>query len=319
MAKSQQADCHFFTPPVNITMKWTLFLLSLISTISSDITDHLKRCENKSGYHGIHNIDFIYLINLDQRPEKLTRTLDQLSNYGIYPYRFSAVNGWELTIDAINDVGVKYYPEMNGGLMATCYHDSAFVPSHEIIQNYEQNYFCHCMSRGAIGIALSHISILQDAFDSGYETIWVMEDDIDVIRNPKILSDLIGKLDLLDKSWDVLFTDVDIHDNNGNYYTTYYAGKRPDYQSTNNFALKNRINEDFIKVGARSGAHSMILRKSGIKKLLQFFKAHQIFLPYDMDYILPSSIKLYTVTQDVVSNTPRAPSDNGGPNYLNKR
>ncbi|MFI5334690.1 MAG: hypothetical protein ACHQT8_05960 [Chlamydiales bacterium] len=31
---------------------------------------------------------------------------------------------------------------------------------------------------------LSHLSILQDAFDSGYETIWVMEDDIEVVRNP---------------------------------------------------------------------------------------------------------------------------------------
>jgi GR25 family glycosyltransferase involved in LPS biosynthesis len=304
----------------NSSIFWIIcFLFGWIFTLSADLSDHLKKCENKTAHAGIKNIDFIYLINLDQRPEKLKRTCDQLSTYGIYPYRFSAVNGWELTIDAINDVGVKYYPEMSGEFMATCYHDSNFLPSHEIIQNVGQNYFGHCMSRGAIGIALSHISILQDAFDSGYETIWIMEDDIDVIRSPHILSDLIEKLDSLDRSWDVLFTDVDIHDNYGNYYTTYYAGRRPDYISTNNFSLKNKISEDFIKVGARSGAHSMILRRSGVKKLLQYFKAHQIFLPYDMEYILPSGIRLYTVAQDVVSNIPRAPSDNGGPNYLDKR
>jgi hypothetical protein len=62
----------------------------------------------------------------------------------------------------------------------------------------------------------------------------------------------------------------------------------------------------------------MILRRSGIKKLLQFFKAHQIFLPYDMDYILPPGIKLFTVLEDVVSNFPKADSDNGAPNYMPK-
>jgi acetolactate synthase-1/2/3 large subunit len=35
---------------------------------------------------------------------------------------------------------------------------------------------------GAIGIALSHLSILQDAYDSGYETVWVMEDDVDIMQ-----------------------------------------------------------------------------------------------------------------------------------------
>jgi len=63
----------------------------------------------------------------------------------------------------------------------------------------------------------------------------------------------------------------------------------------------------------------MIIRRSGIEKLLQFFKAHKVFFPYDMDYILPAGIQLFTVVDDVVANTPKAPSDNGGPNYLNKR
>jgi GR25 family glycosyltransferase involved in LPS biosynthesis len=293
---------------------FVFFILSL--SCWGDIEDRLKKVENKTFSARMPGIDYIYMINLDQRPEKWTASLNQLARYGISPYRFSAVNGWELSIDDINDVGVKLALEMRNGWMGTCYH--TFEPSHEIIQIPGQTYFGHCLSRGAIGIALSHISILQDAFDSGYETIWVMEDDIEVIRDPRILTDLIDRLDQAvgKDNWDILFTDRDIRNRDSYYVPTYYAGKRPDYESTNHFDERTVVTNDFIKIGARSGAHSMIIRKSGIKKLFLFFATHNIFLPYDMDFILPQGIRMYTVRDDVVSNLPHASSDNGGPNYL---
>ena len=271
----------------------------------------------------MNGIDFIYMINLDQRPEKFGVSLDQLAPFQIYPYRFSAVNGWELSLETLSDVGLKYSVEMEGGFLGTCYPmDSHFEPSHEVIQNYGQSYFCHCMARGTVGICLSHISVLQDAYDSGYETIWVMEDDIEVLRDPRGLPNVIEQLDALvgRENWDVLFTDRDMRDANGMYTTTYWAGKRPDFLgfSTNDFAKKTWISPDFYEIGARSGATSMIIRRSGIQKLLKYFKAHQIFFPYDMDYIFPRGIKLYTVVEDIISNLPKAASDNGAPNYLNK-
>lgn len=296
-----------------------------VTLLCADIEDHLKAAPNKSTVHTMKNIDFIYLINLDQRPEKLQLSMERLAPFGIYPYRFSAVNGWELSLETINDVGLKLTPEMQSGIMATSYHlNGDFLPSHELMQNFGQTYFCHCMSRGAIGIALSHISILQDAYDSGYETIWVMEDDVEVIRDPQILSDLIEKLDHLvgKDNWDILFTDKDIRDENGYHKPCYWAAARPDFvmfSRMNDYGARSRIDNDFWKIGARWGAHSMIIRRSGMKKLLKFFYAHQIFLPYDMDYILPPGIKLYTVAEDVVSNQPRSASDNGGPTYLNPK
>jgi hypothetical protein len=39
-------------------------------SLSADIKDHLKPAETKSEMHNIPNVDFIYMINLDQRPEK---------------------------------------------------------------------------------------------------------------------------------------------------------------------------------------------------------------------------------------------------------
>lgn len=303
------------------SMKTLLFWI-LIYSLQADVANHLKQVEAKSSAYSMRNIDFIYLINLDERPEKLKNTLNQLSAYEIYPCRFSAVNGWKLSLEELQDVGLKFCSFMEGGILGTRYPlDGEFEPKHETISQCGKTYFCHCMARGTIGICLSHISILQDAYDSGYDTIWVMEDDIYVIRDPRILSDLIEHLDATvgKGNWDILFTDRDIRDANGNYYTTYWAGKRPDYitfSRTNDYTVKEPVGSEFIKIGARSGAHSMILRRSGIEKLLCFFHAHQIFFPYDMDYILPQGIRLYTVAEDVVSNLPQAPSDNGGPNYL---
>lgn len=303
-------------------MKWLIWLLPF-AFLEASLEDHLKtaaRCD----CHKMSNIDFIYMINLDQRPEKWRRSMDQLAPFGIYPYRFSAVNGWELSLEEINDVGLIFSLEMAPGILGTKYPlEGDFEPVHESIDQIGETYFCHCMARGTIGIALSHISVLQDAFDAGYETIWVMEDDIDVIRDPGVLPELLDHLDALvgKENWDILFTDRDIRDAYGKYAPTYWAGKRPDfvyYAFANDFASRKEISPEFRTIGARSGAHSMIVRRSGMEKLLQYFKSHQIFFPYDMEYILPPGIKMFTVLDDVVSNTPNAPSDNGGPNYRNK-
>ena len=224
------------------------------------------------------------MINLDQRPEKWHRSLEQLLTFHIAPYRFSAVNGWELSLETLHDVGLKYSPEMHGGFMGTSYPSNGNgEPSHELIRNYGQTYFCHCLSRGAIGINLSHLSILKDALDSGYETIWVMEDDIEILENPHLLSEMVEKLDQCvgANNWDILFTDQDIRDKEKNYKPCFWTARRPDFgnstQQLNDYSLRRDVSEDFRQIGARWGAHSMIVRKSGMEKILQFF-----FRPSDL-------------------------------------
>ena len=80
------------------------FALLIFFHCEAAVADHFKKALGKSDIHRMKNIDFIYMINLDQRPEKFEKCINQLHPFGIYPYRFSAVNGWELTIEAINDV-----------------------------------------------------------------------------------------------------------------------------------------------------------------------------------------------------------------------
>jgi GR25 family glycosyltransferase involved in LPS biosynthesis len=166
------------------------------------------------------------------------------------------------------------------------------------------------MARGPIGIVLSHLSILQDALDSGYETIWVMEDDIQVIRDPHEISKLIEKLDQkVGKTWDILYTDRDTRNKAGKYVPANNYAKR--------FTKRKEIGQ-FIQTGARYGAYSMIIRRNGMKKILDFIKKYKIFLPYDLDIYMSESLKLYTVSEDVVISDPQALSDNGTPSYLKK-
>ena len=302
--------------------KLSLFLLLVFSfPLFATIEKYLKQTTDKYNNHKIKNIDFIYIINLDQRPEKWNRSLEQLLIYGICPYRFSAVNGWELSLEAINDIGVQFTPGMIGDFMGTSYHlDGNFAPSHEKIQNYGQTYFSHCMARGAIGIVLSHLSVLQDAYDSGYERIWVMEDDIEILSDPKILPELIDQLNHLvgKNNWDILFTDQDTKNAQGIRIPCYGIAKRPNFNpgNSNQYAKRSNVGHTFRKIGARFGAYSMIIQRSGMKKILDFFKTYKIFLPYDMDFFSAPNIQMFTVQKDIVGNMLNALSDNGGPNYL---
>lgn len=296
---------------------YTFLFLSVC--VESKLEDHFKSAPNKSNAHQMRNIDFIYTINLDQRPEKFAKCNEQLNPHGIYPYRFSAVNGWELTLEAITDVGLKYKPEMEGGFWATSYlPDRDFEPFHERIKTVGRTYFCHCMARGTIGIMLSHLSVLQDAYDAGFETVWVMEDDVEVIRDPNLLSDLIEQLDKKVGQWDILFTDQDIRGADGKYIPCYGMARRPNFNPKVQAQYNTRklIDKNFRKIGARFGAHSYILRRSGIKMILDFVKEYEVFFPYDMDFYLPIGIKMYSVIDDVVTNQLHAISDNGGANYL---
>lgn len=298
-----------------------LFFIAVNTCLFGGLEEFYKKITDKSTYNTstIRNIDFIYVINLDQRPEKFSHTIDELAPFGIIPYRFSAVNGWEMPIEDINKVGIKYETWMANNLMGTCYlPENEGQPQHEMIHMVGRNYFCHCMSRGAIGIVLSHLSILKDAYDSGYEIIWVTEDDIEVIQDPHLLSDYIEKLDCLigRNNWDFLFTDQDTKNQNGEYISCMAFAPKPNFTPINPYKFEQRvdISPDFRKIGARYGAYSVIVNRSGMRKMLDFLQ-NGIFLPYDMEYTMPNHIQMFNIRTDIVSTQPQALTDNGTPNY----
>ena len=287
------------------------------------LEDHFKAAPNKGEGHRIQNVDFIYMINLDERPEKVASSLSKLQAYGITPYRFSAVNGWNLSPEEINDLGVMYEEKMRTDLMGTSFPLTGEGPLHEKMSVPGRVYFLHGMTKGAIGIVLSHLSILQDALNSGYKTVWIMEDDVLAMQDPKKLSGLIEALDesVGKDNWDILFTDRDtISNETGQYVPCLGYAERPNFTPKNpeRFTKKADVGSDFCLIGARYGMYSYIIRRSGMKKILNFIKKYKVFLPIDMEFYLPLSMRCYTVQRDVVSTQRFAPTDNAFPGYQNK-
>ena len=147
-----------------------------------------------------------------------------------------------------------------------------------------------------------------------------MEDDVEMIQNPHLVSKRIQQLDDLcgKNGWDILFTDRDTKNQKGEYVKSKGAAKRPNFKPSDSkkFAKRKKVSRHFRKIGNRFGSYSMIVRRSGMKKILDFYRKYKIFLPYDMEYGSPEGMRLYTVNDDIVSTYINAASDNGGPNYL---
>jgi GR25 family glycosyltransferase involved in LPS biosynthesis len=298
-------------------MKAFFILFSFFSLLlHADISKYFKKAENKGAGHTMRNIDCIYLINLDKRPERLQRCLEQLHPYGIFPYRFSAVNGYKFSLSEINDMGTRLSRSMMSKKKAFYYTanpDGTLTMHYEQMQTIGRTYFS--VTIGSIGCMLSHLSIMQDALDSHYETIWILEDDIDVLQDPRVLSDLIDELDAIrgKEGWDVLFTDIDRRLDDGTYMACrpLSIDTRKDFPPPHKklFALDHQIHPHFRHIGARCGLHSYIMRRSGMKKLLDYLKPKGIFLPIDHEIYIADKMRLYALCQDIVSNALFTSSD----------
>lgn len=193
--------------------------------------------------------------------------------------------------------------------------DGKEYSSHELITEVGTTYYCHCMPRGAVGCLMSHVSILRDAFDSGCNIIWIVEDDVEVVKDPSIVLTCIQELDRAvgRNNWDILFTDRDYRANEGGYILSYGTDYRPDVDTRNQekYNIDKKISSHVRQIGSRFGTHSMVWSRPGMKKYLDYIEKHGMFLPIDMDMHLPPNIKLYSVIEDVVTNRLNAVSDNG--------
>lgn len=283
---------------------------------------YVKPIYNKTLSGNIEGVDFTYMINLDERPEKFERAVAELRFYGIDPFRFSAVNGWKLPVATINAIGLQFTPEMIVPNMMGCnfvaISDTTYR-SNEFVQANGKTYYPCGMGQGAVGIVLSHLSVLQDAYNSGYPTIWVMEDDVEAIENPCQLTELIHELDCLVPDWDILFTDTDTKDSEGNHVPCRALPPRPNMNLPPLSLFLDRfiaISDNLKRIGMRYGTYSMIVRRSGIEKILNYYRKYRVFIPYDMDFWLDTTIKMYAPRKDIVSHRAHSLSDNSfAPGY----
>ncbi len=276
------------------------------------IEDCYRKLENKLGSGGMKNIDYIYLINLDQRPEKWANCLDQLLPYGILPERFPGIYGWSLSPAVLNDMAVKFQHGMWTGKESVMHFpmDGDGTPQWVFLSGafYGKGCLSGWTVKGTLGCTLSHLSILKDAYDSGYNTIWIMEDDIAVYEDPHILSDLIEELDQLvgQGGWDALYTDYNFlavdksKDLSSQIPSLYWRPDMP-YLDVRFLADYTELGEKFVKIGSRMRNHSIIYSRSGIERIVNFYKARNNFLPFDNEIALIPGIRLYTLKKAIVS------------------
>ncbi len=296
-----------------------LFLFCMTACGYCELADHIKLLSDKTAICSIRNIDYVYVINLDHRIQKYQQTLEQLAPYGIVPYRFSAVNGWKLPIETLWDVSLTFERGMRPGGMGTTYRvdpeNGKEYHSHEVVEVEGTSYFCHSSARGMVGCILSHLAVINDALRSGYEIVWICEDDIEVIRDPQILSQYIDDLDRIvgRDNWDLLFTFRDYRGPGGVYYSPDGANYRPNIETRcqEKFNINQPISNELRRVGSRFGTQSMIWTKRGMEKVLNYYKKYKIFMPYDLDLVLIPDIRMYSVREDVVTNMLNVQSDLG--------
>ena len=84
---------------------------------------------------------------------------------------------------------------------------------------------------------------------------------------------------------------------------------RPGIPLTNALVEYRMVGSDFMKIGGRTQAHSVIYRRSGIKKILDFIINNGIFRPYDIDLPFVPNLKMYNLIKDVVHGRDRTDSD----------
>jgi GR25 family glycosyltransferase involved in LPS biosynthesis len=166
--------------------------LFLFSLFFASIEDHYRKLESRSGSLAPDNIDQVYMINLDQRPERFEKCMKQLAPYGIFPRRFPGIYGWSLTPAMLDEIGLKFEHGMWTGYECVMHfpHEKNGDPEFVYLGGsfIGKTCFSGWTVKGTIGCSLSHLSVFKDAYDTGYETIWVLEDDITVQENPHLLS-----------------------------------------------------------------------------------------------------------------------------------
>lgn len=205
---------------------------------------------------GIESIDCIYVVNLDEKIFRWNDLKISSEKRGLALNRVSAVNGWKLSPEVIQSIT---------------------SPNRK-------------MKAGAVGCFLSHISVLKNAYENGFNTIWVLEDDVEIVDDPQKILFILESLYQIDPQWDILYTDVKT--------LGLINGEEIIITPQNTNILNNHL----MRAGNRYGMHSFLISKNGIEKLLKYFLTHLLMAPIDIELHWIPNINKYSVRKNIISN-----------------
>ena len=231
---------------------------------------HLQNITENAPASGVYLIDCIYVINLDERPEKWKTTSHELEKQNLHALRFSAINGWKLKDDYRQKLAGPYPTNLSGG---------------------------------QTGCLLSHLSVVHDACIKGYSPVWVLEDDIKINEPPDVIEDLLERLFLIDPEWDLFFTDPDTKNSKGETVISWDVSVRPDQpaEPASYYRERTVIDDDIMKIGQRFGMYSVIISSRGIQKIIDYFSHVYLWSPIDIDIFYIPGIRAYAARRDIVT------------------
>ena len=248
---------------------------------------------------GIEVIDAIYLINLERRIDRLKWMGRLLSSWGLSFNRVIACDGQtEISNSQINEL--------------VGFNDNALLWLN-----------IYGPPKSAVACLISHLSVIKDAYERGFDIIWVLEDDVEILEDPHILNTIIQDLSLIDSDWDLFYTDLfprkqkgtapnSIEEKSGTsqeieYYTAEDMKRRrlrdtATPPSLFNFPQIENKGNGINLIRWRTACHSMIISKKGLKKILDYFSTRTLFDHIDRELHLIPDIRLYASQRDIVTN-----------------
>ena len=244
-------------------------------SFTTPLLTYTKSITLTSPRSNVEGVDCIYVINLDDRPQKWARVKSLFDKRWLGVNRVSGINGRKLSTDTKKVLLGPYFPGINGGL-----------------------------GGGHIGCFLSHLSIMKDAYERGFDVVWVMEDDVEFLDDVDEVPRLLAELSKLDPCWDIFYTDTDSKDPQGNHIQSLMLAPRPDQPlSPLEWYLKRELlSPDIMKIGQRFGMYSVLISKRGLKKLIDYFSHVYLWSPIDIDIHYIPGIRQYSSTSDIVSH-----------------
>lgn len=249
----------------------TILHSGYLQTEMTPTIKYLKTIDVKETQSGIDLIDCVYVINLDVKPEKWKRMETLLKERGIHANRVAAINGWELSDTVAKELAGPYPVQLKGG---------------------------------ALGCLLSHVSIYKDAYDRGFKTIWIMEDDVDFLGDIREIPNYLKVLSQIDSSWDIFYTDFDCRNDQGGYFIFNNEKGRPDQQLNPPwyYCLKVLACNGIIRTLGRYGTTSMLISRSGLEKLMNYFTHVYTYPPLDHDIHFIPGLKEYIPAKEIATN-----------------
>lgn len=177
----------------------------------------------------------------------------------------------------------------NCGISFTEYKKFSNIPPQLI------SYFCSSIiSPYLLTQVLSHLSIYKYCLDVGLESALILEDHAQVVQNPEALTKIIAEINQYHLPWDIIYTDVDYHNEETGELIIPCVTSVPDN--------KKMFDQKFSRVLLRYGTVSYLISSSGMRKILDYFSMHWNDKPYDQVLFNIPGLIIYGSNADLITN-----------------